>query len=352
MERPKPLLSLRVADEVVTFEPAADEGVSRPFELVLPRVALLPDLSRLRRLGVDLGRRAILYVDRSAGAFVTSEPCRDGCTCSAAGPSNDRTFVLCSDVAGNRLNSSQAMPVRHSSSRRPRSIRQPEVSATEKAYQAIRREILDNTLRSGEPVPVERFVQELQLSRTPVREAILRLERQGMIEIRPRMGTFVSHLDIRQIREMYELRRLLEGHAAKLAASRVPPEAVRELTNELRAFATDGPRPDCRGMSGAGGKLHALILEHCGNQSLAEMLRSMQDHFARFRSVSLQIPEKVISSHNEHLAILEALARGDGEQAETLIHQHFDHAAQLLLESLISEPSRPGATTVVARAAH
>lgn len=167
------------------------------------------------------------------------------------------------------------------------------------------------------------------------------------------MGTFVSHLDIRQIRDMYELRRLLEGHAAKLAASRLPAEAVRALRRELESYATEGPDLDCAGMSGSGKKIHQLILEHCGNQALADMLRSMQDHFARFRSISLEIPEKVISSHIEHLAILGALEAGSGEQAERLIHQHFDHAAQLLLESLLASPARPGtAPVVVARAAN
>lgn len=229
-------------------------------------------------------------------------------------------------------------------------VEKPVYSAMEKAYQAIRREILSNKLRSGDPVPVERFVEELGLSRTPVREAILRLHREGLIDVRPRMGTFVSHLDIRQIRDMYELRRLLEGHAAKLAAGRVPLEAVRALRAELASFATEGPRLDCSGMSGSGKKVHQLILEFCGNQALAEMLRSMQDHFARFRSVSLEIPEKVISSHAEHLAILAALEAGSGEEAEQLIHQHFEHAAQLLLESLLATPSRPGAASVVARA--
>lgn len=217
----------------------------------------------------------------------------------------------------------------------------------EKAYQAIRQEILSNKLRSGQPVPVERFVKELKLSRTPVREAILRLHREGLIEVRPRMGTFVSHLDIHQIRDMYELRRLLEGHAAKLAASRVPVDAVRSLRRELEAYRTEGPKVDSAGMSGSGKKVHLLILEHCGNRALQDMLRSMQDHFARFRSISLDIPEKVISSHAEHLAILSALESGSGEEAERLIHQHFDHAAQLLLDSLLASPTRAGSATVV-----
>jgi DNA-binding GntR family transcriptional regulator len=223
------------------------------------------------------------------------------------------------------------------------------VSATDKAYQAIRQAILTNELHAGEPVPVERFVRDLSLSRTPVREAILRLQREGLINIQPRMGTFVSHLDLRQIREMYELRRLLEGHAAKLATQRAPAEAIRELRRELDAFPTHGLDVDCKAISEAGQKLHQLILEHCGNLALVGMMRSMQDHFARFRSVSLTIPEKVISSHQEHLAILQAMERRDGPGAEQLIHRHFEHAAQLLLESLIAAPAGTAKITIAGR---
>lgn len=229
---------------------------------------------------------------------------------------------------------------------KPRSSRKAAVSATEKAYQAIRREILNNELRAGEPVPVERFVRTLRLSRTPVREAVLRLEREGLIDIRPRMGTFVSHLDIRRIRDMYDLRRLLEGHAAKLAVSHVPAQTLHELRKELAAYPVSGPRVDYKGMSESGKKVHALILDYCGNEALAEMMRSMQDHFARFRSVSLEIPAKVISSHKEHLGILAAMEARDGQRAEMLIHEHLDHAARLLLESLLSHPGPPGMSRV------
>ncbi len=88
------------------------------------------------------------------------------------------------------------------------------LSAVDVAYQAIKSDILNNRLKPGEAVPVEKYVKDLSLSRTPVREATLRLERERLVEIRPRLGTFVSHLDLRDIRDMYAVRRLLEGEAA------------------------------------------------------------------------------------------------------------------------------------------
>ena len=105
-------------------------------------------------------------------------------------------------------------------------IAKPAPSAVDLAYRAIKADILSNRLRPGDAVPVERYVKDLNLSRTPVREATLRLEREGLIDIRARLGTFVSYLDLRNIRDMYRVRRLLEGEAAREAAT---PSAVPSI---------------------------------------------------------------------------------------------------------------------------
>lgn len=208
----------------------------------------------------------------------------------------------------------------------PRSNSPPR-SLTELAYRAIKQEIPANRLRSGEPLPKERLIKKLGLSRTPIREAILRLDKEGFIEIKPRMGTFVSHLDLREIQEMYEVRRALEGLAARLVAERIDPESLAKLERRLLGLTA---------LSEAGQQLHRLIVDSCENKVLARFIQSLREHFRRFRALSLAIREKVLSSHREHLAIVEALKRGDGEEAQRLVHEHFDHAARYLLESLMS----------------
>jgi DNA-binding GntR family transcriptional regulator len=218
-------------------------------------------------------------------------------------------------------------------------------SLTAVAYAAIKEEILTNRLRAGEPLPLERFVRELSLSRTPLRDARLMLEKDGLVEVRPRMGTFVSHLNLREIQEMYEVRRELEGLAARLAAERVLPERLAEVERELTAHSLNG-KVNYQALSEAGQSLHRLIVESCGNLVLARFIRSLQNHFTRFRSLSLDIPEKVRSSHREHLQILKALKQGDGEKAERLIHEHFDHAGRFLLESLIKQSGRASETRI------
>ncbi|MCI0625754.1 MAG: GntR family transcriptional regulator [Acidobacteria bacterium] len=207
-------------------------------------------------------------------------------------------------------------------------------SLTARAYQAIKREILAVHLRPGDPLPVERFIRELRFSKTPVREAILRLEREGLIQIRPRMGTFVAHLDLRQIQEMYEVRSLLEGRAARLTAMRLPVEKLAAVEKQLRAQRTKG-EIDCKALSEAGQALHQFMIRSCGNRVLTQMIESVRDHFARFRTLSLDIPEKVLSSHQEHLEILEALKARNPDLVERCVCRHFEHAGRFLMETLL-----------------
>ncbi len=214
-------------------------------------------------------------------------------------------------------------------------------SLTAIAYHAIKDEILSNRLRAGEPLPTERLISELGLSRTPLREAILRLEKEGLLEVRPRMGTFVSHLNLQEIQDMYQVRRELEGLAARLAAERVAPERLAAVEKELKRHPLKG-EINYKALSEAGQGLHRLIVESCGNQVLARFIRSLQDHFTRFRNLSLDIPEKILTSHHEHLRILEALKSGDGQLAEQLIQEHFDHAGRFLLDSLLNNSQRRG----------
>jgi DNA-binding GntR family transcriptional regulator len=221
------------------------------------------------------------------------------------------------------------------------------LSAMDHAYQAVKADILANLLRPGDAVPVEKYVRELRLSRTPVREATLRLQREGLIDIRPRLGTFVSYLDLRQIRDMYRVRRLLEGEAAREAALRAPEETLRALRADLAAFQEQG-EIDFRGMSETGKRVHQVIVEHCGNEVLRSMILSMQDHFLRFRSLSIQLHEKILTSHHEHLAIVDCLLGRDAEEAAKGIHKHFDHASQFQLDSLLNGSSSDGLRVTIA----
>lgn len=94
--------------------------------------------------------------------------------------------------------------------------------------------------------------------------------------------------------------------------------------------------------------LHNFIVESCGSTVLARSIRSLQDRFTRFRTLSPNIPEKILSSHHEHLGILKALKQGDGDAAEKLIYDHFDHARRFLPDNLLRHSANSHSLFVVA----
>jgi len=225
-----------------------------------------------------------------------------------------------------------------------------DASLTDRAYQQIKEEILTNRLRPGDPLHVEHFIKRLNLSRTPLREAIQQLEKEGLVEIRPRMGSFVSHIELREIVEMYQVRARLEAFAARLAAGRVSPDRLAEVEEQLTRQPLSS-ETECAVQSKAGLALHRLIVESCGNLVLTRFVVSLQDHFRRFRAVSPQLPERVLDFHREHLQILDALKKGDGALAEQLTQRHLERAAELLMERLLGQPVQLAATPMIVRPA-
>lgn len=204
------------------------------------------------------------------------------------------------------------------------------ISATDRAYEALKIEILHNRLSPGAPISIDDYVSSLAISRTPVREAILRLEREGLIEIRPRQGTFVAPLDLHQIRELYAVRRLLEGEAARLATPHIPAEDLSNLQRHLKKIEDPAERFE------AGQEVHLLCAQHCGNRTLRRMLEAMQDHFIRFRALSRRLPVDILNFDRQHQAILKALILRDAKKAEACAQAHMEYAAAVLLENIIN----------------
>jgi DNA-binding GntR family transcriptional regulator len=228
-------------------------------------------------------------------------------------------------------------PRRTTSAARSKAPRQP---ASERVYSEVKADILSNRLAPGALLPLERYIRQFRMSRTPVREAVLRLVNEGLVEVRPRLGTYVSHLDLARIREMYQVRAALESEAARLAVAAGKVESARELERMLAALNT-GAGADLRELSEAGQSLHRYLVQASGNRVLQETIQSLQDHFTRFRHLSLQMPEKVLSSHEEHCRIAQALSCEDGEMAAHLVRQHFSHAARSLVEGLLGPAAHP-----------
>ncbi len=213
------------------------------------------------------------------------------------------------------------------------------------AYTALLDMILRGAIVAGEMVTERQIAGRLGISRTPVREAVRRLEGEGTLE-RQRSGALVVRpYSLEDFLHALAVRRLLEGEAARLAAGRVPPEvlaAARERTDRLRVVGmNETTRQEDR-------DFHAAIAEASGNPVLATAISDLRRRTAMFRLGRL--PERVDQVCDEHLAILDALARGNGEAARAAMHLHLDNVRGHLLQRLttLGAPSPLDPSTIAA----
>jgi DNA-binding GntR family transcriptional regulator len=197
------------------------------------------------------------------------------------------------------------------------------------AYGALLDMILRGTIAPGEPVTERLIATHLGMSRTPVREAVRRLEGEGTLE-RQRGGALVVRpYSMETFLHALAVRRLLEGEAARLAAGKIVPSVLAEARERIAHLRQNGlgeaARQDDR-------DFHAAIAAASGNPVLATTIADLRKRTAMFRLGRL--PERVDQVCDEHLAIVEALAAGDGEAARTAMQTHIDNVRAHLLQRL------------------
>src|SRR5262245_25746668 len=206
--------------------------------------------------------------------------------------------------------------------------------------------VLSGELPSGTRLRQEALAEEFGVSRTPIREALRKLQAAGLVELRPNRGALVRGLSPREIRDAYEVRAELEGLAARLAAGRIRHEqldalhdAQREFrealerTVERRADGLDTSEDEIARWGLANDIFHQQIQEACGNDVLARTLAHLHRSFPRDLSRTVLRENTALLRENvrEHEEILDAIEERDGEAARELMVRHVQHAGRLVV---------------------
>ena len=208
-------------------------------------------------------------------------------------------------------------------------------SLAEAAYQAIRQKILDNVWAAGFQALESALALELGMSRTPVREACIRLANEGLVAVVPRHGIHVLPVSPSDMREIYEILTSLESTAAELVAKSKP--SAQELA-PLEGASSDMEkalkRDDLEGWAEADERFHRQLLQMCGNAKLAAIVFNFWDRSHRARMVTLRMRPRPVNSTREHRAIVQAIRRGDAAAAGALFRAHRQRASLELTEPL------------------
>ncbi len=206
------------------------------------------------------------------------------------------------------------------------------LSLKDRAYAAIKEAVLSLKLKPGEPLVETELAEQLGISKTPVRDALQELEREGFVTRVLFKGTYVTEVTPKDVQEVFQLRAVLEGLAARLATPLFTPEdwdQGERLISAAEAALAQGDRELC---SQLGKQFHDLIIQKADNQRLPPIIHNLDDHLQRFRRMSDQISGRLEKSVQEHRRVLEALRQRDHNLAEQAMRGHLHSVLQDLSE--------------------
>ncbi len=206
------------------------------------------------------------------------------------------------------------------------------LSLTEWAYNIIKDDILNNRYPPGSLLQINELSTKLKISRTPVREAFLLLQNEGLLRSEQRVGFFVTEITRRDIEERLDLRSLLEGYAVETAAPFFTEEDLKQLEDNLEACEKAVKQGHKDEFMEFDSFFHSLILERAPNSNLKVMVRLLDSLTYRTYQLDFLNEVNVQASLDEHRDILNALRQRDGEQAKTMMQIHLDAAKKRHLE--------------------
>jgi DNA-binding GntR family transcriptional regulator len=200
------------------------------------------------------------------------------------------------------------------------------------AYQAIRRRILDNVYPPGHQALESALAEDLGISRTPVREALIRLSNEGLVEVIPRHGMRVLPVSPLDMREIYEVLTALESAAAEILARRKPTDAeLKPLVDATRDMGRALKASDLDAWAAADERFHQGLVELAGNRTLIDAVARLADRVHRARMFTLRLRPKPTTSTEEHTAMLDRIRAGDGRGAIEVNRAHRERAGRELL---------------------
>jgi len=209
-------------------------------------------------------------------------------------------------------------------------------SFAESAYRELRGCILDNRLLPGEQFSEVELATMLKMSRTPVREAMLRLANDGLVEVRPRRGMRVKPFSVADMREIYEVLMSLESVAAELAARRTDQgNYVERMRAAIREMDAALERNDRKAWAAADELFHALLVEAAGNTRIRDLVQIFVDQSHWARMMTLPLRPMPVTSNRDHEAVADAIAMHDPERARRIHHDHREQSGKLLTELLV-----------------
>ncbi|WP_413299049.1 GntR family transcriptional regulator [Bacillus sp. 1P10SD] len=208
------------------------------------------------------------------------------------------------------------------------------ISLRERVYIHIKDLILEGEFKTGDRLVERELAERLNISRTPIREALFRLESQGFVKTVPRKGVIVADISEKEIIEVFTILSSLEVLAAKLAAQKLDDDAKSKFIEYSRKIEDCLKEDNDQDFSHLHGELNHLLYSSAKNNKLYEMLSGLSDYIRAFAKTGYKNPGRPKQSMEEHLRIMEAIVNQEVEMAEYLTKIHIENSRKAYIEAV------------------
>ncbi len=207
-------------------------------------------------------------------------------------------------------------------------------------FERLRRFILEGEYEPDERLVEEQLAERLGVSRTPIRQALTMLEAEGLVEIAPNRGATVCSFSVDEVWDIYDLRAVLEGHAARRAADRIGENELGELRSLTAEMERTTPErfsdheEEIRQLVVHNQQFHGTIVAACRNQRLERLVRRTVEIPLMFKAFFWYTPHERTISNHYHRQILHALEHGDADRAEIVMREHVYEGRDFVIQAL------------------
>jgi len=198
-------------------------------------------------------------------------------------------------------------------------------SLSGRVFNILREEILNGKYKDNEELKEVAIGNELGVSRTPVREALRQLELEGLVQIIPNKGAYVTGITPKDVKDIYMIRTSLEGMCARLACDNITPEQLEELEENVYLASFHSSKGHTDQLTELDNRFHHILYEACDSKMLQNLLEDFHHYVIRLRKITLST-SRGVESNKEHKAIMEAIKNKDPDRAEQLAIEHINNA--------------------------
>jgi DNA-binding GntR family transcriptional regulator len=207
-------------------------------------------------------------------------------------------------------------------------------SLREEVYDSLKKSILHGKLKGGQRLIEETLANQIGISRTPVREAFHKLERDDLVTRLPKGGFAVREFTKEDVEEIFGIRSALESYASYLATIHISPEKISQLEKKVKESKNALDKGDDEKVVQLNTEFHDLLYKSCKSKKLFEMINNFRDYFFRYRPFLLRTEKGVDYSIEDHRRMLEAMKKKNPRLVERLVRNHLERGKELVLKEI------------------